>query len=70
MDDAFGVTKVEGIGNGEDDFCYLRFCGAAMEVVGGVEFAALAVLHDYIEEARVVIDLVDLDDVGVLQLYG
>lgn len=40
-----------------------------MEIIGGIEFSPLAILHDDVEETGVVVDFVDLDDVGVFQLF-
>ena len=68
VDDAFGVAEVEGVGDGEDYLCDLSLVGTALEVVGSVELTSLAVFHHDIEEARVVVDFVDFDDVGVFQL--
>jgi hypothetical protein len=70
VDDVLAMAEVEGVGDGEDDLRNLALIGAAVEIVVGVEFSALAVLHDDVEEGGVVVDLVDLDDVGVLQLSG
>ncbi len=39
-----------------------------MEIVGSIQFTSFAVLHYDVEEAGVVVDFVDLDDVWVLQL--
>ncbi len=47
---------------------YLAFALASVQVVGRVEFPALAILHDDVEEAGVVVHFVDLDDVGVFKL--
>jgi len=39
-----------------------------VQIFVGIEFATLAVFHDYVKEARVVVDLVYFDDVGMFQL--
>jgi hypothetical protein len=66
--DALTVAEVEGVSNRQHYLCDLFLILAAVEIVGGVEFAALTELHDDVEESRVVIDFVNLDDVGVFEL--
>ena len=65
MYDVVGVAEIECVGEGEDDLCDLGLIGASVQVLGGVELSSFAVLHDDVEEAGVIVDLVDLDDVGV-----
>ena len=48
----------------------MRLGGAAAGVLGVAQLAALHVLHYDVEEVGVVIDFVDFDDVGVLELSG
>lgn len=66
----FGVAEIKRVGDGEDDFCDLGFVGTAVEVAGRIEFSPFAILHDDVEEAGVVVDFVDFDDVGMFQLIG
>jgi len=66
MNDAFGVTEVQSICNGEYNFSYLFFSRQAMQIVVRVEFPAFTILHHNVEIRSTIIDLVDFDNVGVL----
>ena len=68
MDYLVGVAELQSISNGKNYLCDLGLIGATMQIIGGVELAALAVLHDDEEVARVVVDLIYFYDVGVFQL--
>ena len=68
VDDLVAMAEVQCVCNCEHNLSNLVLVLAAVQVVLAAQFTALAVLHDYVEEARVVVDLVNFHDVGVLQL--
>ena len=69
VDYVIRMAEVQGISDGEDNLGNLGLVAAAVDVPGGVELSSLAVLHDDVEVAGVVVDLIDLDYVGVLELH-
>ena len=62
------MAEVERISNGKHNLRNLALVNAAMQVLLGVELSPLAVFHHNIEEARVIEDLVDLNNIGMLEL--
>jgi len=68
VDYIFGMTEIQGISDGEHNLSNLFFSGKAMQIAVGVKFPSLAELHDDVEVARIIIDFIDLNDVGVFQL--
>lgn len=68
MDDVIGMAEVKRISDGQDDLSDLGLIWTSVQIFVCIEFATLAVFHDYVKEARVVVDLVYFDDVGMFQL--
>lgn len=68
MDYIFGMAKIQRICDCQDDLCNLGFITASMYIPGRVQLSSFTVFHDDVEVSGVVIDLIDLDDVGVFEM--
>ena len=68
MHDAFWVAELQSVSYGEHDLRDLIFIHASMQIVGRVEFSAFTELHNDVKVPFVVVNLKNLDDVGVVEL--
>lgn len=68
MNDIIVMAEVKSVGDSQDDLCNLCLIGASMQVFRSIELPSFAVLHDDVEKTRVIVDLINLDDVGMFKL--
>ena len=68
MNNFVGMAEIECICYNENNFCDFGLIRASQKVAGRVKFSSLAILHNNIEISRIIIDLIDFNDVRMLQL--
>jgi hypothetical protein len=68
MDNISAVTELKSIGDGKDNLTDILFRFAPFEIFFLAEFASLHELHHNIKIIPVIINLINLNNVGVFQL--
>jgi hypothetical protein len=68
VDYVLAVAKVQSISDGQYDLGYLTLILASVQVVFGVELSAFTVLHDDIKEPWIIVNFVDLNNIGMFEL--
>jgi hypothetical protein len=68
MNDIIGMTEVKSVCDSQDDLCNLCLIGASVQVFRRIELPSFAIFHDDVEKTRVIVDLINLNDVGMFKL--